>query len=116
LQAQGIPMTRAAREFRGLVLRQEDGVAAMISRKGSMTASFNYLSRVSSFENNYWVGYVARSVRDRPDADRVVRMVYEYLGTGFAAAKAACKSAGYCDFDDLLPFHQRLLQPNVPFN
>lgn len=115
MQAQGLNMTRNAREFRGLVLRQEDGIAAMISRKDAMTASFNFLSRVASFDNNYWVGYVARTVRDSPDADRVVRMVYEYLGTGIGKAKAAGKLAGYCSVDELLPFHQRLLQPDVPF-
>lgn len=116
MQAQGLPMTRNAREFRGLVMRQEDGVAAMISRKDSMTASFNYLSRVSSFENNYWAGYVARTVRDSPGAERVVRMVYEHLGAGFSNAKAASKSAGYCSVDELLPFHQRLLQADAPFH
>ncbi|MEP2891102.1 helix-turn-helix domain-containing protein [Tateyamaria sp.] len=115
MQAQGLPMTRHTREFRGLVLRQEEGVAAMISRKGGMTASFNYLSRVSSFENNYWVGYVARTVREEPGTERVVRMVYEHLGTGFSSAKVASKSAGYCNLDDLLPFHQRLLQADAPF-
>lgn len=115
MQAQGLSMHPDAREFRGLVLRQEDGVAAMISRKDAMTASFNFLSRVASFENNYWVGYVARTVRDSPDADRVVRMVYEYLGTGIGKAKAASKSAGYCSLNELLPFHQRLLQAETPF-
>lgn len=113
--AQGLPMTRKAREFRGLVIRQEDGIMAVISRRDAMTTSFNFLSRVSSFENNYWFGYVARPVRDASDTQRVLRMVYEYLGTSFSSAKAATKTAGYCSVDDLLPFHQRLLQANVPF-
>lgn len=113
--AQGLPATRTAREFRGVVLRQEDGVAAVISRRNSMTASFNYLSRVTSFENNYWVGYVARTVREAPEAQRVVRMVYEYLGTDIGPAKAAAKQSGYCSVAELLPFHQRLLQPETPF-
>jgi len=115
MAAQGLGMDRTEREFRGLVLRQEDGVAAMISRRDAMTASFNYLSRVTSFENNYWVGYVARTVREAPESDRVVRMVYQYLGTGIGKAKAAGKTAGYCALDDLLPFHQRLLQPDLAF-
>jgi transcriptional regulator with XRE-family HTH domain len=113
--AQGLPMTREAREFRGLVMRQEDGVAALISRRGAMTASFNYLSRVTSFENNFWVGYVARTVREAPESDRVTRMVYEHLGTDIGRAKAAGKQAGYCNAEDMLPFHQRLLQPDVAF-
>ena len=115
MAAQGLPMTRVSREFRGLVLRQEDGVASMISRHGAMTASFNFLSRVTSFENNYWVGYVARTVRETPDGDRVVRMVYEHLGNSLSRAKAAAKSGGYCTVEDLLPFHQRLLQPEAAF-
>ncbi|MFL4471401.1 helix-turn-helix domain-containing protein [Tateyamaria armeniaca] len=115
MEAQGLGMDRTAREFRGLVLRQEDGIAALISRKDAMTASFNFLSRVTSFENNYWVGYVARTVREAAETDRVVRVVYEHLGTGIGKAKAAGKQAGYCQIDDLLPFHQRLLQPDVPF-
>ena len=115
MAGQGLGMSRDAREFRGLVVRQEDGVSAMISRKGGMTASFNYLTRVTSFENNYWVGYVTRTVRESPESDRVVRMVYEHLGLGFGKAKAACKMSGYCELEDLLPFHQRLLQPEVPF-
>ncbi|MEN0002332.1 MAG: XRE family transcriptional regulator, partial [Pseudomonadota bacterium] len=115
MESQGLGTDRAAREFRGLVLRQEDGIAALISRKDSMTASYNFLSRVTSFENNYWVGYVARTVRETTDTDRVVRMVYEHLGTGIGKAKAAAKTSGYCTLDDLLTFHQRLLQPDVAF-
>lgn len=89
MASQGLGMGREAREFRGLVLRQEDGIGALISRKDTMTASFNFLSRVTSFENNYWVGYVTRTVRESPESDRVVRMVYEHLGTGIGKAKAA---------------------------
>lgn len=116
MQAQGLGINRTAREFRGLVLRQEGGIAAMISRRDAMTASFNFLSRVTSFENNFWVGYVARTVRDSPESERVVRMVYEHLGTSLGKAKAASKSSGYCRADELLPFHQRLLQPDVAFH
>lgn len=115
MASQGLDMKRSSREFRGLVMRQEDGIAALISRKDAMTASFNFLSRVTSFENNYWVGYATRTVRETTDSDRVVRMVYEHLGTGIGKAKAAAKRTGYCALEDLLPFHQRLLQPEVPF-
>ncbi|MEO0502030.1 MAG: helix-turn-helix transcriptional regulator [Pseudomonadota bacterium] len=115
MEAQGLPMSRAAREFRGILFRQEDGIAAMISRQNARTASFNFLTRVSSFEGNFWVGYVARTVRESPDGERVARMVYEHLGTSVASAKAAAKAGGYCSIDALLPFHKRLLQPDVPF-
>lgn len=115
MAAQGLPISRDTREFRGIVFRQEDGIASMIARRGARTASFNFLTHVSSFEQNYWVGYVARTVRESPDGERVVRMVYEHLGASISAAKAAGKSAGYCDEDALLPFHRRLLQPDAPF-
>ncbi|WP_299614355.1 helix-turn-helix domain-containing protein [uncultured Tateyamaria sp.] len=115
LSVQGMSVTRKAREFRGLILRQEDGVSALISRQGSHTASFNYLSRVTSFENNIWVGYVARTIQESIGNDRVVRMIYEHLGTGFGPAKAAAKAAGYCSADELTPFHRRLLKVDEPF-
>ena len=115
MEAQGLPLSRAAREFRGVMFRQEDGVASMISRQNARTASFNFLTRVSSFEQNYWVGYVARTVRESPDGERVVRMVYEHLGASVSSAKAAAREGGYCAIDELLPFHKRLLQPDVAF-
>lgn len=115
LSVQGMPGSRQAREFRGLILRQEDGVSALISRQGSHTASFNYLHRVTSFENNVWVGYVARTIQESIGNDRVVRMIYEHLGTGIGAAKAAAKASGYCTVDDLSPFHRRLLKVGEPF-
>ncbi|MEX0370646.1 MAG: helix-turn-helix domain-containing protein, partial [Tateyamaria sp.] len=110
LVAQGLPLNRDAREFRGLVMRQEDGISALISRREAHTASFNFLSRVTSFENNFWVGYVARTVRETSGSDRVVRMVYEYLGTDFGRAKAAGKDSGYCTAEALLPYHRQLLK------
>jgi len=110
MASQGLPINRDAREFRGLVMRQEEGVSAMIARRGATTASFNFLSRVTSFENNYWVGYVARTVREAAGTQRVVRMVYEHLGNDFGRAKMALRSSGYCTADDLLPYHRRLLQ------
>ncbi|WP_299591928.1 helix-turn-helix transcriptional regulator [uncultured Tateyamaria sp.] len=115
LSVQGMPVTRQAREFRGLVLRQEDGVSALISRRGSHTASFNYLSRVTSFENNVWVGYVARTTQETLSNDRVVRMIYEHLGRDFGTAKAAARASGYCTVDDLTPYQKRLLKVGEPF-
>lgn len=112
---QGLPNTPAAREFRGIVFQQEDGVSALVSRRGARTASFNYLSRVTSFENNYWVGYTSRTMRESPETSRAERVVYEYVGASFRDGLRAARSQGYCTLDQLLPFHQRLLQPDVPF-
>lgn len=115
MSSQGLPENRRAREFRGLVIQQEEGVAALISRRNSMTSSFNYLHRFPSFENNYWVGYVTRTVRETTTADRATRLVYEHLGHDLAKARHAAKNAGYCTIDDLNPFLRRLLQPDDPF-
>jgi transcriptional regulator with XRE-family HTH domain len=111
---QGLPTDLATREFRGFVLQLEDGVAATVSRTQGLTASFNYLSRVASFENNFWVGYVARTVREQAGAHRMTRLVYEYIGRRAEKVLPAARQAGICDFSELMPFHQRLLQPNDP--
>lgn len=113
--AQGLPPTRDAREFRGVVMQQEEGILALVSRKGGRTASFNFLARAASMDNNYWAGYVARTVPEASGSERVVRMVYEYLGTEFGVAKAAARTTGYHSQDTLLPFHKRLLKPEAAF-
>lgn len=112
---QGLPMDSQSREFRGFFARQEDGLIALISRRHSMTCSLNYLSRVASFENNFWVGYVARTVRETATGSRAVRMVYEHLGRDFRKALQAARGAGFVSKDDLMPFHRQLLQPDDPF-
>lgn len=112
---QGIPPAPSAREYRGYVNRVEDGVTLMASRRNGLTASINFLSRVSSFQNNFWVGFVARTVRENPSSTRITRLVYEHLGSDFARARDVARTAGFCAIDDLLPFHQRLLQPDDPF-
>jgi transcriptional regulator with XRE-family HTH domain len=113
--SQGIRPTREAREFRGIVMQQEEGVSALISRKGSKTASFNFMTRAPSMDNNFWSGYVTRTVPETPGAQRVLRMVYEYVGTDFASARAAARQCGYCSEAELMPFHKRLLKTDQPF-
>jgi hypothetical protein len=97
------------------VVKLEDGVAATVSRVGSLTASFNYLSPVSSFDHNFWVGYVARTVREDAGSTRMTRLVYEHLGRTASKVLPAAREAGFCKLNDLPPFHQRLLQPDVTF-
>lgn len=112
---QGIPASAPAREYRGYVLKVEDGVTLMVSRRNGLTASMNYLNRVTSFENNFWVGYVARTVRESSSAKRTTRLVYEFLNGDVHRVMRTARTAGFCDFEDLIPFHQRLLQPDDPF-
>ena len=116
LRQQGLSADAGNREFRGFITRQEDGIAMVISRRNAMTCSFNYLSRVASFENNFWVGYVARTVPETFSGSRAERMVYEHLGTACADVLQVARQTGLVSEDDLLPYHRRLLQPSDPFH
>lgn len=115
MRQQGLPIDPEHREFRGAVMPQEDGVAALVSRRAAATATFNYLARVPSFENNFWVGYAARTVRENVAGRRVERLVYEYLGRDMAHVLPAARSAGFCTEADLLPYQRNQLKPGEPF-
>lgn len=115
MQAQHLPLDAKAREFRGLVTRHEDGVAIIVSRRNTMTSSFNYLSKVASFENNFWLGFVNRSVPETAVGLRATRLVYEYLGPRAADALPAARAAGFHTEETMPPFHLRLLRPDQPF-
>ena len=91
------------------------GIAIFAARRNAMTSSFNYLTRVASFENNFWVGYVTRTVGEDAVGTRATRLVYDYLGTEFRSALQARRQAGFCKVDDLSPFQRRLLRPDEPF-
>jgi transcriptional regulator with XRE-family HTH domain len=114
MRYQGLPEGPKTREFRGVLTSHEDGVAFVISRRHAMTYSFNYLARVGSLENNFWLGYVARTVRDG-SGERVTRMVYEYLGPKMGPALRVARSSGFSTAEDLLPYHRHLLRPGEPF-
>lgn len=116
MRQQGLPTDSPTREFRGVVLPQEDGVAAIVSHKRTMATSFNYLSRVSSFQNHFWIGYATRTVRETVDGCRAARLVYEYLGTETGDVLAAARNVGFCTPDQLMPYHARLLQLDRPFS
>ena len=115
MRAQGLSVEPRNREFRGTVIPQEDGIAALVSRKGATTTSFNYLAQIPSFQNNYWVGYAARTVRETETGRRVARLVYEYLGRDPASILPAARQAGFCKLEDLPPFHRTQLRPDTPF-
>jgi transcriptional regulator with XRE-family HTH domain len=115
MRQQGLPMTSELREFRGLVLRLENGIGLMISRRRVQTSSFNFLHPVSSFENNFWSGYVTRTVPENAESERVTRMVYEYVGTGIDRGLEVGRSSGIVQADDVPEFHKRLLQGSASF-
>lgn len=112
---QNLPTEAAAREFRGLVMRQERGLVILAARRNAMTCSFNYLHRIASFENTFWAGYITRAVPESAAGLRAARLCYEFVGREPAEVLAAARSRGFCAADALPPFHRRLLDPESPF-
>ena len=115
MRQQDMSLSPRTREFRGFVIPQEGGIAALVSRRNSLTTSFNYLARVASFQNNHWVGYAARTVRESVTGRRVARLVYEHIGKDTKPVLSAARAAGFCTIEDLPPFHRTQLRTEVPF-
>ncbi len=116
MRMQGLPEDGPSREFRGQVMQQEDGVALLVARLNAMTCSFNFLSKVASFQNNFWVGYLTRTVPEATGDLRAARLAYEHLGTSLGPALDAARIAGFRRADQLPPFHARLLKPGTDFH
>ncbi|MEM1073143.1 MAG: XRE family transcriptional regulator [Pseudomonadota bacterium] len=112
---QGIPPSPSAREFGACISKVEDGFTFLTSRQGGITGSLNFINRVPSFQKNFWVGYVARTAQESPSSVRITRMVYEHIGRDFSRAMSIARGSGFCTLEALMPFHQRLLQPDEPF-
>ena len=115
IQQQGLSASASMREFRGICLRMESGVGILASRRQTTSASFNFLHPVVSFENNFWTGYVGRTVPEATDSDRVARMVYEHLGGDFGKALQAGRNAGLIGEADMPSYHLRLLKGQETF-
>lgn len=116
MRQQGLPVTSAQRDFRGIVLQQDEGVSILTSRRGGKTGGYSFLSPVASYENNYWDGFVTRTIRSQPSGQRMTRMVYEYLGHDTGTVLNAARSIGYCDRNDLPAHHLRVLQVDKPLD
>lgn len=118
MRMQSLPTAAPFREFRGIILQQEEGIAIIAARKNAMTSSFNYLSRAASFANNFWVGYIARTIPEDASglgAVRVTRLVYEHLTQDAATVLQASRTKGFYTIDELAPFHRRLLRTDQGF-
>ncbi|MDU8926454.1 helix-turn-helix transcriptional regulator [Alisedimentitalea sp. MJ-SS2] len=115
MRQQGLKTDARSREFRGVVLRQEQGVAALVARHRALTCSFNFLSRVSSYDNNFWEGYATRTVRESLNGRRAARMVYEHIHNSLSAVRQTARHGGMVHREDLHPFHAKLLNLDVPF-
>ena len=115
MRTQGLSMAPSNREFRGLVLRQEEGVMAVVTHRASLACSFNFLTPETSFQSNLWEGYATRTVREKLSGRRAARMVYEYLGKDTGAVLSAARQSGLVTQDQVAPFHVRLLRLTEEF-
>lgn len=115
MRSQGLSTAPANREFRGLIMRQEEGVAALVTHRNSLACSFNFLTPETSFQSNIWEGYATRTVREKVTGRRAARMVYEYLGPGLTKALPVARQAGLVALEDVPVFHARLLRLKEEF-
>lgn len=115
LRTQGLSVAPRDREFRGIVMRQEEGIMIIVTHRNSLSCSFNFLAPETSFQRNLWEGYVTRTVREKISGIRAARMVYEHLGDNRRAIMATARKAGLISLDDVPPFHARLLRLDQPF-
>ncbi|MFD2741290.1 helix-turn-helix domain-containing protein [Sulfitobacter aestuarii] len=116
MQLQGLENTPRLREFRGVVTQQDGGIAIISSRRDTFACSFKYLSRVASVENNFWLGYITRTIPENLGGLRATRLAFEHLGNDLANVLAVARGTGLCDAAELPPFHRRLLRPEVGFS
>ena len=116
ISGQSLASLPKVREFRGFVIAQEGGIAALVFRRGSMSCSFNFLTLVPSFENNYWLGYSTRNLQEKPIGDQVTRLVCEHRGQNRSAILSTARNPGFCEADDLVPYHKTLLKPEEGFS
>lgn len=115
MRGQGLSTAPNNREYRGLVMRQEEGVMALVSHRASLAASFNFLTPETSFQSTIWEGYATRTLREKVSGRRAARMVYEYLGTNISLALRVARDAGLVPLERVPPFHARLLRLDEPF-
>ncbi len=115
LRKQGLSTSNRNREFRGLVMRQEEGIIAIVAHRNSMSCSFNFLTPETSFQSNIWEGYATRTVREKVTGRRATRMVYEHLGNDRETIMRTARMAGLVDLEDVPEFHARLLRLDQEF-
>ena len=115
MQNQGLSTASQSREFRGLIMRQEEGVMAIVTHRNSLACSFNFLTPETSFQSNIWEGYATRTVREKVTGRRAARMVYEHVGHDLGRARDVSRKAGLVTLEHVPPFHARLLRLDENF-
>lgn len=115
MRAQGLKTSAINREYRGLIMRQQEGVMALVTHRHAAACSFNFLSPETSIQSDIWEGYATRTVREKITARRATRMVYEFIGHDLPLALKTARKAGLVSIDDIPPFHARLLRMKEEF-
>jgi transcriptional regulator with XRE-family HTH domain len=115
MRMQGLGTHPITREYRAILMSQEEGVAALVARHKAMTCSFNFYSRVSSFENNFWDGYATRTVRESINTMRAARLVYEHIHGNRSLIFETARNGGLKTLEEIDPYHARLLNLGTPF-
>jgi transcriptional regulator with XRE-family HTH domain len=115
LRHQGISMGPSEREFRGVVMRQQDGVMAIVAHRGSHSSSFNFLTPERTFQHGLWEGYATRTVPERMTGRRATRMIYEHLGSNRALILETARQAGLAKASELPAYHINLLRLDEEF-
>ena len=54
VREQGLSTDPHTREYRGIVMRQEEGIMAVVTHRASLSCSFNFLTPETSFQSNLW--------------------------------------------------------------
>lgn len=111
----GLPVNRENREYRGVILAQEDGIATLMSRRNTLTCNFSYLNKLPTFQSHFWSGFATRLMPESVDSTRVSRVVFEHLGTERSEVMNAARKSGYVPFTELIPFYQKVINPDRPF-
>lgn len=115
LRAQGLSTQTYNAEFRGLVMRQEEGVMAVVTHRDTMSCSFNFLAQDTAFQSNIWEGYASRTVREKVTGRRAMRMVYEHLGDSTSRILEVARQTGVVGIDKVPAYYLHLLRPAEEF-
>jgi len=98
------------REYRGVVLRQDEGVMAITMRRYSMSCSFTYLTLERVLPTPLWEGFAARAAREKPKTRRAGRVIYQHLGKDPSAILRAARETGLAQDDGISAHHHSMLQ------
>lgn len=115
MRQQGLGSSGEMREYRGVVLPQEGGVAMLLSRRRALSVSFSFAAPQVSFEHNYFVGFTALNVRESPGTQRISRLVLEHLSPNWATYMEAARSTGFRKTEEVPAYHRAQLQIDRPF-